>query len=218
MNARSIPLAAIGCMIALGPALADDLRACVELSFAPLDDNVPACDAVLASDALTPELQAIAYAARAEALQFALTYSGDHEIDAEALLRDALSDLDEAVRRNPAYLGERAGVRIRLGQLQAAREDFSRSIDLHRLDTARLLERRALVLNQQGDTAAAIEDLSAAIDLTPDGREALRFRMVRAGWLELAGDVEAAAQDYRAVLDADPEYAPARARLNAIER
>lgn len=198
-----------------GPATAGDWEGCTELSFAPLDYNVPACTRVLAGDDLSDTQRAQAHAARAEALGFALTYHAGHQIDREAMLADMATDLDAAVSLDPAWHGRRGELRSMMGDPAGARDDYTAAIAHDAASAAHYLSYRALAFEALGQPGQAIADLTAALRLDID-RPDIGLLMRRGLLLEATGDPMAALRDYRAILDIAPDHAPARARRDAI--
>jgi tetratricopeptide (TPR) repeat protein len=201
-------------LCAAGEASAqEDARArCVTLSFAPLDENVPACTALLQeADALDPTTLAAIYAARAEAYEFALTYNSGHDVDPEELLELALADLDRAVAADPRHYGRRGDILFRLGRFNEAAESYASALNAR--GAHMLLESRAMALAAAGDHRAAIDDMTAAIGLVAGGSDRARLLARRAEMHEAAGDVAGAVADYHEAIRLDPASRAARDAL-----
>lgn len=136
-------------LIAAAPAAAaqeSPLSLCTTLSFAPLDMNVPACTALIeAPGGLAPAVLGEAYAARAEAYRFAVTYHGKHDVQPMQLLASALADLDKAVAVIPV----------------AARDLRTQT-----------LQSRGELREQLGDRTGAVQDYRAVLTMSPDHRYA----------------------------------------------
>jgi tetratricopeptide (TPR) repeat protein len=216
MSGTSISIAAA--VLALswaGTAAADDWERCTVLSFAPLDDNVPACERVLAGDGLSGAERAQAHAARADALGFAFTYHLGHEIDREAMLETMRADLDAAVALDPAWHAARADLRMMLGDWAGARDDYTAAIAVDPSGAAAYLGFRSLAFENMGALDDAIADVGAALRLDL-ARPDIGHLMRRGQLYEVTGDLAAAERDYRAVLAAAPGYPPAQERLEAI--
>lgn len=195
---------------------------CLTLSFAPLDDNIPACTALIeSSGALDPPVLGAIYAARAEAYEFALTYHGDHDVSAEALLAAALADLDRAVAIDPRHHAQRADILYRLSRFEEAAAGFTAAIAADPSAAAARLESRSAALEASGDLTGAIEDVTAAIRLAASTSDAARLTLRRAELREAAGERAAALADYERVLRDDRENVTARNgadRLAGAER
>lgn len=205
------------CTAAAASAQEDQRARCATLSFAPLDENVPACTALLQEmDALDPATLAAIYAARAEAYEFALTYHSGHDVDPEQLLGLALADLDHAVASDPRHYGRRGDILFRLGRYNEATESYTAALNAAGART--LLESRATALAAAGDHRAAIDDMTAAIRLAPGEPDRARMLARRAEMREAAGEFSGAVADYQEVIRLDPGSRAARdalARLGA---
>jgi hypothetical protein len=131
------------CVIGMAPiamAHADEqLERCTTLSFAPLEFNVPACTALLGeADAHDESTLAAIHAARAEAYEFAITYHGNTVVRPAELLALAIEDMTSAIGLTPA--------------------PAARSV---------LVLRRAQLREGAGDTAGAIADYEAVLEINP---------------------------------------------------
>jgi hypothetical protein len=144
MNRAILFTCVIG-MAPIAPAQADEqLERCTTLSFAPLEFNVPACTALLGdAESLDDSTVAAIHAARAEAYEFAITYHGNTEVRAAELLALAIDDLTSAISLTPA--------------------PATRAV---------LVLRRAQLRERAGDTAGAITDYEAVLEIVPEQQSA----------------------------------------------
>lgn len=201
----------------LAPAVADDVEACMSLSFAPLDMNIPACTRLIEEGGLPDAQTAALYASRAEAYRFARTYSLGHDVDDLELLNLAEADFDAAVALDPAYRGSRGEVRYMLGRHEEAIEDFTAMIALEPQSAHYHRVNRSYAYEYLGEFDAAIEDVTIALDAADGPIDEARLYARRGELHEAAGDAGAAAADYRAVLERRPDHQTVREALARIE-
>jgi tetratricopeptide (TPR) repeat protein len=195
------------------------LEGCLTLSFAPLDDNVPACTALIArADALDRDTLAAVHAARAAAYEFALTYDDGHEVEAGALLQAALADLDQAVALSSRWHARRGDILFQLSRFVDAAESYTLALAAEPAAAASLLESRSFARAEAGDLAGAIGDISEAIDRSASAIEARRRTLRRGELREAAGDVAGALADYREVVAGQPDNVTAREAVERLER
>jgi len=151
--------------------------------------------------------------------------------EAQALDREALAALGDAVRRNPAHAPAHyvmAGIHRRHGRQEEARaslEAFRRykevKTELER-DTfekaepifeARTAVRLSRIMFEKGDAPGALALVRHALSIEPRFSEALAFE----GWIHLRrGDLVEAERCYRSVLDGDPRHAEALWNLGKV--
>lgn len=201
--------------LAASPARADDLAHCRQLSFAPLDLNLPACDRVIDAGGLSDADLAGALAARAEARLWAITYHLGHAIDPAELRALALADLDRAVALDPAHHGARAELRHVLGDFAGAIDDYSAAIARDPAVEAHYRIFRSYSLEAMGDLDGALADATRAIALSAHPSDLARRLARRAELRESAGDRGGALADHREVLRLQPG---SRTAADAIER
>ena len=192
----------------------DDFARCTTLSFAPLDETVPACNAMIDDPAgLDPAALASIHAARAEALEFALVYHGENEVDPDALLAAALADLEQAVSIDPRHHAQRASILFRLGRFPEAADGFTAAIAASPADAAGLLESRSVALAAAGDMVGAIDDMTAAVRLSTAAPDLAHLLGRRAELKEQTGDVAGAIADHTAILRILPDRAVSQEAL-----
>ncbi len=195
----------------------DAFDACLSLSFAPLDHNVPACSALIDGPAaLDSQTRAAVLAARARAYEFALTYRGDSDVADDMLLASALADLDRAVAADPSFRPQRAGVLHRLGRFADAVQDYDAAIAAAAPSLSSLLSARSTSLAAQGRQAEAIDDMTAAIRLSTSPSQIAGFLFRRGELREGTGAQSAALADYQAVLALQPHHGGARAAVTRL--
>lgn len=109
--------------------------------------------------------------------------------------RESIQDLTKSIERDPsvplAWVA-RGRVRARTGDDKGASEDFQRATELTASPATTCELRHSLAL-QDGEYQEAIEMLSNAMDIVPDGQELL-LKRASARWM--AGRLDEAAEDY----------------------
>lgn len=119
-------------------------------------------------------------------------------------LHDALADMDQAIRLQPARTPlriNRAVIRYRLDDINGALEDFSHVIESDPMNTTALYN-RALLRAELNDNDRALDDLNRVLAITPDDHRALYNRAVI---LAEKRDTDAALADADAVIAAYPD-------------
>jgi tetratricopeptide (TPR) repeat protein len=217
----------LGAVLASGPARADDWQACMTLSFAPLDQNIPACDTLLESGELPDDRRIDALWARAQAFLFALTYHFGHSIDDQDLVRRALADLDQAKALASAQSGsdqrqlaqimrERASVLYQLGRHREAAEEYTAVFDLLGETDPPSLLARALAYKEMGQFDSAIADMDEVIRVTEGALNQSNWFHLRGEIYEAAGNQEAAVADYRRTLQLQADHGGAAKALDRL--
>jgi tetratricopeptide (TPR) repeat protein len=223
-TAAALPLA----MIAGSPALATDWDSCGRLSFAPLDQNVPACTRILEANDLTDDRVIAALLARSRAYEFAVTYHRGHTIDKKHLIEKAVADLDRVVtiaRKQGGVhstalqqaLQERAALSLQLGQPERAVRDYTSVMQAPGGRIAPVLHGRARAWAAMGRYDEAIADLDELIRAF-EGTSNHHNRIFDRGEMhEAAGNRQAAIEDFRRTLELDPNHGAARAALERLK-
>lgn len=209
-------------------ALADDMEACTTLSFAPLEQTIPACDRLIGSGTLDEESLFRALVARAHASGFAITYHFGHDIDARALLDAQLADFDRALviarrlhdigKLMPEFraaLADRASVLLQLDENERAAAGYSEVIYLSDEPATFAFFGRSLAFERMGRLDLALADMTVLVWLADGGSLAANVLVRRAELHEAAGHTDMALADYRRVLTLAPDHVTAR---DAIDR
>jgi tetratricopeptide (TPR) repeat protein len=131
---------------------------------------------------------------------------------------EAVSRFDEAIRLNPAsaeFVMGRAEAYDRSAQPMRALEDYDKALVLGKLsqrDMARLRTGRGHANFQLRQYGTAIEDLNAALELSPDMVNALKLRGL---CFEREAKLDLASRDYQSVLKLAPadEWAAKRVQV-----
>jgi len=209
---------------------ADDRANCFNLSFAPLDDTIPACDRLIDSGEVDDKELYLALEARAMASYAAETYRSGHTIDSQTLLESQHVDYDRMVEiarrlhaREEAHLpllqnalAGRAEANARLGRPDRAVQDYSENIGLREQPRMGDFYGRSLSLGHLGQVEAAIEDMSIVIKMSEGDSNLANYFARRAKLYEAAGDTAAAIVDYRRTLTLMPDHTVANKALQRL--
>jgi tetratricopeptide (TPR) repeat protein len=209
------------------PARADDWTICKQLSFAPLDFNVPACTRLVDAGQLADNELVTALLARADAYLFARTYRSGHQIDAGQLMAKGLADLDRAIttmRDGPASLiaklrtalDTRGSLLLELGRAEAAADDYSELLRSVGDGTMAALHGHALAMRHLGRYDEAIADMNALIRVAANTPDYPSWIFKRGEIFEAAGNHKAAIDDYRFVQSLDPKHLGAGRALQRL--
>jgi tetratricopeptide (TPR) repeat protein len=178
-----------------------------------MDEEDPAYDDVRPTPVLMRELETLAFDFPDHA---ATRYACGAAAYATGQRRQAESHLDAALAANPR-LTEAASLRARLSIEEGNYPRATRLVDdglLLAPDSADLVLLRAQLLDLSGDSEGAL----AAIDLAQRlGSEAWRADYHRALVYENQGLAAQAEEALRRTLDAEPNFEPARSRLNRLQ-
>ncbi len=114
----------------------------------------------------------------------------------------ALEDFDAAAERKerPEIFANRGVARFQTGDVDGAREDLNRALDLDDESVPAYLN-RAMVRQATGDVVGALKDFGRVVELDPDNADAYASR----GYLRLEqGELEAAVEDFEQAIEARP--------------
>lgn len=211
-----------------GPLFASDWDECTRLSFAPLDQNIPACTRILANRDLTDDRAIAALLARADAYDFAITYNWSHKIVAEDLLEKAMADLDRAVtiakKRKGEFSAElrqvlerRGSLSLRLDRPEQAFRDYSSVLQMPEGRSELTLHGRAIASAAMGRHQEAIADINELIRSTKGTLSHRNWIFARGLMNEAAGKRQAAIEDFRLTLEIDPGHHSARTALKRLD-
>lgn len=132
----------------------------------------------------------------------------DIAINSHSNYRQALEDMDQAIKLQPKYAGfyiNRAFLRYNLEDYFGAMEDYDYAIDLEPLNSVARFN-RALLLSEVNANDRALEDFSAVLDLDPKD---YRARYNRAIIYANKKDYQHAIEDINYVIEAFPDFSGA---------
>ena len=103
--------------------------------------------------------------------------------------------------RHAQAISWRGWIHFKLGEYEAALQDYAHAIEIHPVNW-KSYYRRGLLLRDKGDREAALSEYARAIELQPDDGANYAGR----GWTYYQmGDYEAALQDYARTIELQPE-------------
>jgi tetratricopeptide (TPR) repeat protein len=220
---RGVTLA-VALVAAAPSALADTWENCTSLSFAPLDQNIPACTRLIEEEGLADRQLLEALVARAEAYEFAVTYRSNHDVGEAHLLETAAADLDRALliaKANPsqysvelpAALSQRAGLSFRLGRYESSSMEYAEALQLSGGQVVSALHGRALALKELGRLDEALSDISAILRIAKGTPNEANWAFARGELYQSAGRPDEAEADFRQALALQPDHIAARDAL-----
>jgi len=222
-------VALAGVVLSGEPSRADDSgdrRACINISFRPLEITVPACSRLI-DGGMSGRALFVALRRRADAYHYGAQLGTAQTPGSQrAALALALTDLDRAAglgvvdsdtQDPPFWLGgpvdfARGEVLFQLGRFTTAVEAYGTALAAAAGDLPSARFGRALALWELGRGEEALADMDALVAASPGAKDWLYHRGTM---LEGLGRVDDAIADYRSVLARDPAH---RAARQALER